>query len=64
MVLQELVLIFAGILAVSAQGPSPCPYIVPRSGWSGRDARFVPVLPIRPAPFVVVHPTGKFVNFR
>lgn len=53
-VLQILLLVITGILAVSAQ----CPAIIPRNGWSTREARFVPVLPIRPAPFVIVHPTG------
>lgn len=53
-ILQVLFLTLAGLLAVSAQ----CPQIVPRAGWSTRDARFIAVLPIRPTPFVIVHPTG------
>lgn len=52
-VLQVCFLIFAGLLAVSAQ----CPNIIPRGGWNARTPRAVPVLPIRPAPFVVVHAT-------
>lgn len=54
--LQVSLLVIVGFLAVSAQ--SNCPQVVPRGGWNAREARFVPVLPIRPAPFVVVHPTG------
>lgn len=49
-------LIFAGVLAVSAQ--NACPEIIPRGGWSARTPRFVPVLPIRPAPLVVIHPAN------
>ena len=49
-------LIFAGVLAASAQ--NACPDIIPRGGWSARTPRFVPVLPIRPAPVVVVHPAN------
>lgn len=52
-VLQVCFLIFAGVLAVSAQ----CPTTIPRGGWNARTPRAVPVLPIRPAPFVVVHAT-------
>lgn len=44
----------AGISAVFAN----CPDIVPREGWAPREARFIPALAIRPAPFVIVHPTG------
>ena len=53
-ILQISFLVLASVLAVSAQ----CPVVIPRSGWNAREARFVPVLPIRPAPFVIVHPTG------
>ncbi|CRL05860.1 CLUMA_CG019133, isoform A [Clunio marinus] len=54
-VLQVSLLFFVGILAVHGQ----CPRIIPRSGWAPRESgRLVPVLPIRPAPLVVVHPTG------
>lgn len=53
-ILQVSFLVVAAILAVSAQ----CPAVIPRGGWSTRTARIVPVLPIRPAPFVIVHPTG------
>lgn len=53
--LQVSLLVVVGLFAaVSAQ----CPTIIPRNGWSTREARFVPVLPIRPAPFVIVHPTS------
>lgn len=48
-------LVFAGVLAASAQ--SACPEIISRGGWAARTGRVVPVLPIRPAPFVIVHPT-------
>jgi hypothetical protein len=54
--LQVSVLLALGFIAVSAQ--SNCPAVVPRGGWNARDIRNVPVLPIRPAPFVIVHPTG------
>lgn len=53
---QVSLLLTVGFLTVSTQ--SNCPAVVPRGGWNARDNRFVPVLPIRPAPFVVVHPTG------
>lgn len=53
-VFEVSILVLAGILAVSAQ----CPTIIPRGGWSTREARFVPVLPIRPTPLVIAHPTG------
>lgn len=48
-------LAFAGVLAVSSQ--SVCPDIIPRAGWAARTPRSIPVLPIRPAPFVIAHPT-------
>jgi len=54
-ILKVLLLIFAAVLTVSAQ----CPEVIPRAGWSTRrDSRFVPVLPIRPANFFVVHAAG------
>lgn len=50
-------LIFAGVSAISAQ--NECPYIIPRGGWNARTpTRVVPVLPIRPAPVVVIHATN------
>lgn len=54
--LQVSVLLTFGFIAVSAQ--ANCPAVIPRGGWNARDIRTVPVLPIRPAPFVIVHPTG------
>lgn len=56
-VLQVSVLLLASVLAINAQVPT-CPNIIPISGWGARAGRFVPVLSIRPAPFVVVHQTG------
>lgn len=57
--LQVSLLVLAGVLAVSAQ----CPAIIPRNGWSTRESRFVSVLPIRPTPLVVAHPTGTDTCF-
>lgn len=34
-----------------------CPLMYSRENWGGRASRHVPVLPIRPAPLVVIHPT-------
>lgn len=50
-------LIFAGVSTIPAQ--NGCPNIVPRGGWSARTpTRAVPLLPIRPAPFIVFHVTN------
>lgn len=53
-ILKVSFLIFGVIAAASAQ----CPSVVPRGGWNARTGGFVPVLGIRPSPFVVVHATG------
>lgn len=51
------VLVIASVLAVAAQ--SACPTIVPRQGWLARTPGLpLPLLAVRPAPFVIVHPTA------
>lgn len=55
--LKIVILVLAVTAAVIAQ--DGCPRIFPRSSWSSRPAGFIPVLPIRPARFVVFHPTGR-----
>lgn len=53
-----LIITFGVISTASAQ--SQCPRIVPKAGWSTRrDTRFVPLLPVRPANFVIMHAAGK-----
>lgn len=54
---QVLFLVLAVTAVVTAQ--NNCPVIFPRGSWSTRSASFIPVLPIRPAPFVVFHPTQQ-----
>lgn len=54
-------LVICGVLA-SAAAQEGCPDFVARAAWGGFPARFVPVLPIRPAPYVVVHPTHLTID--
>lgn len=48
-------LLLAGLMAVSAQ--ADCPSIISRNAWGARTPRFVSILPIRPAPTVIIHNT-------
>lgn len=50
-----------GVLACAAAQEN-CPEIFPRGAWSGIPARHIPVLPMRPAPWVIVHPTHRIID--
>lgn len=54
-------LLIFGVLA-SAAAQEDCPEIIPRGAWGGFPARHVPVMPIRPAPFVIIHPTHRIID--
>lgn len=55
-ILEVTILLLAALTAVSAQ--DNCPDIISRLAWGSRTTSAdVPVLPIRPAPFVIIHHT-------
>lgn len=52
-------IVFLAFVASQSIVTAECPEIIPRGHWGARQARFIPVLPIRPAPFVILHPMQK-----
>lgn len=55
-------LVICGVIASAAAQQIECPEIVTRAAWGGIPARHVPVLPIRPAPFLIVHATHLTID--
>lgn len=49
--------IFVAAFFIAALAQAPCPLMYSRENWGARLSRHVPVLPIRPAPLIVIHPT-------
>lgn len=49
--------IFVTTWFIATLAQDSCPLMYLRENWAARASRHVPVLPIRPAPLIVIHPT-------